>query len=76
MQVDPKVTFYIGLATCVALVCSTASVWAGWLPDAWVPVAVGVNSLVGKIGTAVMTFLSGIASSERGPIAKMLSPHE
>lgn len=72
MEVSPKVTFYVGLVSTVAMVCATAAIWSGWLPDAAVVVIVGANNLVAKVGLAVMTYLAGVSGSQHGPIAKLL----
>lgn len=68
-QIDPKITFYIGLVTCVALILSTATVWTGAIPAGYVDEVVAWNGLIGKIGTGVMTFLSGVSSAAPGPLA-------
>ena len=67
--VDPKVTFYIGLVTCIALVASNASLWTGAVPEFLVHYLAAWNNIAATIGTAVMTFLSGISSSKSGPLA-------
>jgi hypothetical protein len=72
MEVSPKVTFYIGLVSTVAMVCATSAIWAGWIPEPAVAIIVGANNAVAKIGLAVMTFLSGVSGSQHGPIAKLL----
>jgi len=69
MQVDPKLTFYIGLITCIALVGSNASMWAGAIPQEYVKGVAQWNDIIGTVGTAVMTFLSGVSSNKPGPLA-------
>ena len=68
-QVDPKVTFYIGLITCIALVASNGSLWTGAIPEYLIHFVTAWNNIFATVGTAVMTFLSGISSSKAGPLA-------
>lgn len=68
MQVDPKVTWYIGLGTCIALVLSNASIWTGAVPADFVHYLTSWNNLIGQLGTAVMTFLAGASSPKAGPL--------
>lgn len=77
MEIDPKITFYLGLITCIALILSNGTIWVGALSDAYVPAVTAWSSIIGQVGTGVMTFLTGMSSAahERGPIAKMLRPH-
>jgi hypothetical protein len=75
MTVDPKITTYIGLVTCIAMVLATASLWTGWIPDNVAIVIVGVTNVVAKIGVAVMTYLSSVSSSARGPVAMKMGWH-
>jgi hypothetical protein len=74
MQVDPKIAFAIGLVTTIALVLSNGALWTGALPDSAVHAVTSWANIIGTVGTAVLTFLSGISSSERGPITKALHP--
>lgn len=70
MQVDPKVTFYVGLVTTVCLVLSNGSIWTGAVPADFVAYLASWNNIISTIGTAVMTFLSGVSSNKTGPLAK------
>ena len=72
MQVDPKYSFWLGVVTTIFLGGSYASMWAGWVPDATIPMLVGINKFLGFVGTTIMTALAGVSSHETGPISKLM----
>jgi len=70
MNIDPKWPFWIGLVTTVALVGANGSVWTGILPDTMVNTVSHSSNLLGTLGTAMLTFLTGASSNAKGPLAK------
>jgi hypothetical protein len=68
MTVDPKVSFWIGLITVVALVLGNGAVWTDVVPNAWIPMIKSVNGLIGLIGTTVLTYLHGVSAAKQGPL--------
>ena len=70
MSIDPRISFWLGLITTIALALSNGSVWSDLIPVAWVPAIKGWNALIGLLGTAVLTFLHGYSSDKGGPLAK------
>jgi hypothetical protein len=77
-QVDPKIAFYIGGITTIALLLAQASLWADAIPAAAIPAVVAWSKIIGTIGNGLMTILAGLASNQHGEgvITKMLKSKE
>lgn len=75
-QVDPKIAFWIGAVTTIALLMSQAGVWTNAIPESWIPIVVAWNKIIGTVGNGMMTVLAGLASAQHGPgvLTKMLAP--
>lgn len=71
-MIDPKYSFWLGVATTIFLGGSNVSMWAGWIPDADISLLVGINRVLGFVGTTIMTALAGVSSHENGPISKLM----
>lgn len=73
MEVDPKITFWIGVATTVCLAVGTGAVsFTNAISADWVPAIVAWNKILGFVGNSVMTALIGFSGAQHGPITKML----
>lgn len=75
MQVDPKISFWLGVVTTVALLIGQGTLsLTDAIPLDWIPSVRAWNNIVGTVGTTVMTALAGLASNQHGaaPLTKML----
>ena len=69
--VDPKYVFWLGvLVTIEQGVAGGAVSLTNMVPEAWIPVVLAWDRAMAFVGTAVMTALTGVASSAKGPLIK------
>lgn len=76
MQVDPKISFWLGIITTIALLIGQGTLGlTDAIPADWIPVVKAWNNIVGTVGTTAMTALAGVASAQHGPapLTKMLT---
>ena len=70
MNIDPKVSFYLGLTVSIALAIANGTIaFKGAVPDAVIPMLVSWCSIVGNIGTIVMTAIAGSNMTRSGRLA-------
>ena len=70
MKIDPRITFYVGLITCVSMILGNVAIWTGAVPDEAAHAAASWMNIIGTVGTGVMTYLTGYSSSAVGPLVK------
>lgn len=70
MTIDPKVSFWLGLVVSVALAIANGTILLkGAVPAGDIPYIVSWCSIIGNIGTLVMTAFAGANMTTSGRIA-------
>lgn len=70
-QVDPKFSFWLGVAVSIFVGVGGGSVHlTNMVPDAWIPTIVAWTNFLGFAGTVTMTALAGMSSNRAGPLIK------
>lgn len=71
MTVDPKITFVLGILVTIAVGIGGGAVQLTHaIPADYIPVVQAWNNIIGFVGTAVLTALTGISSAKTGPLTK------
>ena len=69
-NIDPTVRFWLGVGlTIVTGISSGGLALKGALPEAWIPYITAWSSIIGFIGTAILTALNGAATTTSSRIA-------
>ena len=69
MQVDPKITFWLGVIVTIATGVGGGTVHlTHMIPDAWIPAVTSWNAFIAFAGSGLLTALSGISSAKSGPL--------
>lgn len=70
MNIDPKISFYLGLTVSIALALANGTVLLkGALPDTAIPYVISWASIIGNIGTIIMTAIAGGNMTRAGRLA-------
>jgi hypothetical protein len=70
MKFDPRVTFWLGIITTLAQGIANGTVHlTGLIPAEYVAPVTGWMGLIAFINVAVLTAMSGMSSTARGPLA-------
>ena len=71
MSVDPKITFWLGVAVTIATAIGGGTVTlTNLIPADWIPFVTGWTNLIAFVGTAILTALTGISSNKAGPFVR------
>ncbi len=69
MQVDPKYTFWLGVAVTIEQAIGSGTIHlTNMIPADWIPPVIAWNATLAFIGTTLITALTGLSSAKRGPL--------
>jgi hypothetical protein len=71
MQVDPKLSFWLGIVVTaiIGLAGGTVS-FTGAIPADWIPAVTAWLRILSFVGSATLTALHGYSSGQSGPLTK------
>src|SRR5215469_10149831 len=69
MQIDPKISFWLGVAVTALIGIGGGTVsLTNAIPPDWIPTVVAWCNILSFLGSAVLTALHGFASGNSGPL--------
>ena len=69
--IDPKWVMWLGVLVTIEQAVGQGTVkLTNVVPEAWAPGVIGWCNLLAFVGTAIMTAMSAVSSSAKGPLAK------